>query len=303
MMHSKVCWALLALACVGCSSSSAVKRSTGEAQPKGRTDDLPEEEIVPERPATDAGYPYCEEVVTPLTAKSETPLGVGGAEFLATLLDRGSGVATWLVGSGCEVEVEVDVGIDVSTEADARSLRFVESTAVYPESGPGIGIICSNYLAVDGTITLKTDDNRLDTVRPTTFLLVADDVRARRVSFTVDFDEVKLGPAFELAEFVDVAGYDEVSLWLSGAFEAGSFSGQLRGAGTFSDGVIAGATFLDLATFSAQESKGDGTERAGVGLRAEAKLIADSPAAQPSRVAPGVRAWRPLPHQRPNVGR
>lgn len=235
-MHAKLFFALLLLACAGCSSSSAVDRGGAGAQPDGGE--------APPEPIEKAKVPYCEDVARPIDAEADTPLGVEGADLLAALLDRASGSVSWLS--------EGEAGFDVSVEADERSLRFVEGTEVYPENSAGIAIFCSDSLAVDGVVSLKTDDGRLDQSLPTTFFLSADNVDARRVTFTINFADADLGPAFDLADFVDTSRYDEVFLSFSGIIEAGSFSGKIDGVRSFSDGVTAGASLFQLATFSAE---------------------------------------------------
>lgn len=188
-------------------------------------------------------WPYCEETSTSISPTDETALGVVGAAVLDPLPASAEGDIVWAV----DAESALSWGVTVGTE----TLRFVEAEAVYPtcEGGsPSIAVECPDFIAVEGTLALSSADGMLDAALPLTFSIDEYSVGDGAVSFSGAVDAADLGGGFVLADHVDVAAYDELSLHLYGSVSAaGQLDATLSAQGTGDDGAVAWAEIIEIA--------------------------------------------------------
>lgn len=189
-------------------------------------------------------WPYCEETISSIDVTADTALGVTGAAVVDPLPASAEGDIAWAI----DAESILSWGVTLGTE----TLRFVEAEAVYPlceGDTPSIAADCPDYIAVDGTLALSSADGMLDAALPLTFSLDEYTVSEGAVSFSAAVEEADLGSGFVLADHVDVAAYDEVSMSIYGSISAaGELNATLSVQGTGNDGNVAWAELIDVAT-------------------------------------------------------
>ena len=130
-------------------------------------DDEPSEEG--EDPIPSSSMPYCEDVETAMSADDVGSFGVSGADFLAQIPANAIGEAAFEGADASDLEVEITV--------DADSLRFVESTEVYPETDgpvPAIAVMCADRIEVNAQMALVTADGQLAETIDLVAVLVRD---------------------------------------------------------------------------------------------------------------------------------
>jgi hypothetical protein len=198
---------------------------------------------------TDSG-PYCDEVETLLGLSDETGMGFTGGDLLAELpLDA---VADVLWADGPISALEWGVTPTVGT------LRYVESTEVYPETdGPSnsIGVYCPDYVAVDGILELVSDDGRLNESMPFAFMVTEENADAMVVEFSDELDPDGLNGSFDIADFANPDDYDTLRLFLSGQIQGGELSGGVSGQGEGSDGNTAWAESIEVASIESSATR------------------------------------------------
>ncbi len=190
-------------------------------------------------------WPYCEDAETQIAPEDETDIGVTGADLLDALPTSTTADMTW---SG-----DISDSLTWGFSADTDTLRFVESTAVYPEPEegqdvPSIGVECPNYVAVDGILNLQSDDGQLNEAVALTVSL--DEYETAAAGFFVELDPDALGGTLDLSDYLDVGAYDDpVRLFLSGEITDSVLSGYLSAQGSGTDGDVAFAENITIASF------------------------------------------------------
>ena len=187
--------------------------------------------------------PYCEGVETAITADEVTAIGLTGADLTDNLPDSASGLVEWSGGD--------TTGLTWGFAAEAGSLRYVENTVVYPPAEPGqavadIGVDCPSYIAIDGTLSLQSDDGQLDEAIALTISLDEYSVESLTAVFYAEL--TTLDGALQLSDYVDDSSYDEVRLFLFGEITDGALTADLSAQGEGSSGDAVFVESISLGT-------------------------------------------------------
>lgn len=186
--------------------------------------------------------PYCEDTATALAPEDEA-LGTTGAAFLEGVPAEGAAAVQWADGPTGAVAHRVAV--------DTATLRFVESVEVYPEThgpSPSIAVYCPDYIAVDAVVQLDSDDGRLAEGIDAVLVLDEDQVASGAIAFSAALDPDAMGGTLDLSDFLSPDDYDRVSLSLWASFQDGALSATLSAQGEGTDGDVAFAENIDVAT-------------------------------------------------------
>ena len=188
--------------------------------------------------STESYMPYCEEVETFLTQDELSPLGISIDDFMDNVALNYTKTIIWE--DGVEMCLSGSIGPDMST------IRFVESTEVYPEAPagvdvPAIAVYCPDYLAVDGYINLLTPDGMLDEEYFVSFVIseetLWDDEAPINATYSFEVEEFT-------GHFTPEGAFDSITV--SG--EVGTvFTGRLNMMTSGTDGEIAWAGNETLA--------------------------------------------------------
>ncbi len=196
-------------------------------------------------PGTTSSMPYCEETETALERDEESPLGFAASALLDALPISQELDLSWDDGAADT--------LSWAFSPDDASVRYVDSVAVYPDTGgaaPAIAVICIPYVAVDGTLDLVSGDGRLDEALSVTLSMSnTDDVGSPiELSGTIHQALDGLSGTLDLDDFVDPSSYDSASLWLDSAVSStGAFSGEVSAQTEATDGKMAWAELHTLA--------------------------------------------------------
>ena len=188
-----------------------------------------------------SAMPYCEDVESPLETDEESPLGVSPAVLFEMLESDYAQTVTWEDGTTACLETTLEV--------DESSIRFVESTEVYPvpENGgpvPTIAVDCPDFMAVDAVVTLTSTDGRLAESVETVLVLdeYSEDLGIR---FYSDIEE--------LEGTLDASSEDEImGMGVSGLISE-TFSGELSMQTTRPMGQMVWAENIVLATWDGED--------------------------------------------------
>jgi hypothetical protein len=186
--------------------------------------------------------PYCEEVEMSLEAAEESPLGISPADLIELLENDYTQAVTWEDGTTACLEATLDI--------DESSVRFVESSEVYPvpENGgpvPAIAVDCPDFLAVDAVVSLTSSDGKLAETLETVLVLdeYSEDLGIR---FYNDIEEIEGS--------LDISSEDEIfGIGISGLITE-SFSGELSMQTTKAMGEMVLAENHVLASWEGSES-------------------------------------------------
>jgi hypothetical protein len=162
--------------------------------------------------------PYCENTPTVVTLEETTELGFSGADLMALAEGGFDETLTWIE-DGSTTPVHVSVGY-----AEGE-VRYVSSEAVYPDSDEptiDIGIECQDYLEVDVSLVITTEDGALD--ESLELALRSDE--GTRVSGSLELDHTQLDGSYEFT-LMDPSEYDSVTHFLDVLFEESGCSGEL----------------------------------------------------------------------------
>ena len=187
---------------------------------------------------SDNYMPYCEDVETVLTQGEVSPIGISMDDFLDNVALNYTKNIAWE--DGTEDCLSGAISPELST------IRFVESTEVYPEAPPGvavpsIAVVCPDYIAFEGYLDLVTPDGKLNEELYVTFVISED-------ALLDDSAPINAIYSAELEGFDGsfAPGGDFDSITVSG--EVGSvYSGEISVIVTERDGNIALATREVLA--------------------------------------------------------
>lgn len=124
-------------------------------------------------PKGDNVMPYCEDVETVLAQDELSPLGISMNDFLDSIALNYTKSIVWEDGS--------EDCLSGAINPDMSTIRFVESTAVYPEAAsgsgtaaPSISVECPDHIAFEGYLALGTPDGLLDEELYVTFVIGED---------------------------------------------------------------------------------------------------------------------------------
>jgi hypothetical protein len=162
--------------------------------------------------------PYCEDTPTVVALEELTELGLSGADLLLLAEGEHAEVLTWAE-TGTTTPVAVTVAF---TEGE---VRFVDSEAVYPEGDEpttAIGVECEDYVEVDVSLAITTEDGALDEA----YELALRSYDGATVSASVSFDHAEMIGSYELT-LMDPSEYDSVEHGLDVAFDEAGSSGEL----------------------------------------------------------------------------
>jgi len=176
-------------------------------------------------------YPYCEETVTDLALDDATELGFAPSALVELADGAHTATMTWADGTHSEATLTV---------ALQTTARFVDLEPVYPTTGtvPDIAVICEDYVAIDGTLDLTTDDGRLAESLSLTF----QSATGLEVTARSELDPAGLSGSLVFDDFVRSTDYDERSMWVDALFDAtgshGRVEGQVTGGDDCQDGDV-----------------------------------------------------------------
>lgn len=200
---------------------------------------------------TDPGaMPYCDEISQSVARDDDTGIGIPASDLLDALPFAEDLSLTWAE--------DVDDSLSWSFAADESTLALVESEAVYPESDGlvvDIGVVCSDYISVAGTLSLASGDGRLQEDLEVTLQLYSGGMVSEGPLAVVSkpLETTDLQGALDTVDYIDPGQYDSVSLYLSGEIYFGEelldFVGQLQGRGESTDGDMAILESVDIATW------------------------------------------------------
>ena len=203
-------------------------------------------------PKGDNVMPYCEDVETVLAQDEVSPIGISMDDFLDNVALNYTKSIVWEDGTeGC---------LSGAINADMSTIRFVESTAVYPEApsgsaAPSISVECPDHIAFEGYLALMTPDGLLDEELYVTFVISEDTLLDEGAPINATYSAEIDG--FD-GSFTPAGDFD--SMTVSG--EVGSvYSGEISVMTTEADGNTALAMREVLAEWGKEaDSECDGFE-------------------------------------------
>jgi len=188
--------------------------------------------------------PYCAETETALERDEMSPIGVSMDMVLDQLAMNYSKNLVWADGE--------ESCLSGAVSPDESTIRFVESTEVYPEAPPdamvpAIAVDCPDYIAMDGLVSIMTHDGLLDEELQVTFTVSEEDVLDTadmvNAKYSIDID------AFN-GTYAPSADDEISSITISGEV-GGVFSGSISMVTTNeSDSGIVMANIVDIASWS-----------------------------------------------------
>jgi hypothetical protein len=196
-----------------------------------------------------ANGPHCEDSPAVVTLEEITELGFTGADMLALAQGEHLETLSWAAdGSTSPVLVTV-------TYSEGE-VRFVDSEAVYPDTGMtiGIGIECSDRVELDATIAISTEDGAL----AESYELTLASGDGTSVSARSSFDHEAMQGSYTFS-LMDPSEYDSVTHSLSFLFDeagsSGEFSAQAEGCDDDCDGdeCTCWASMDTIATWPAED--------------------------------------------------
>lgn len=203
---------------------------------------------------------YCNEVNSPIDLDDSKSIGVSANEFLTAI--KSPQPHTVLFAD------DTSDTLNWSITVDQDSISLVTTEAVYQPSSDGtmisIGIICDDYISMDATISIVSDDGRLNESHQVSLSLVGfgqmgNEPHAR---FSVTLPITGLAGTLDVDGLFDASAYDNADLSISGEIyftegTAADFNGELNAFGEItgtSDGVItadvASSTRVTLANWA-----------------------------------------------------
>jgi len=185
--------------------------------------------------------PYCDEVVTAL-APADPALGTTGEGFLDAIPADGATAVSWSDGAAGTLAFTITVA--------PESLRLVVAEAVYPETdgpSPAIAVECPDYIAIDATVLLETDDGRLAERLDAVLVLDEHESPDGTIAFSASLDPDDLVGTLDVSSFLPRDDYDAVSLSLWAGLQGDALTGTLSAQGEGTDGDIAWAENIELA--------------------------------------------------------
>ena len=196
--------------------------------------------------------PHCDETSSAIDRDDDSAIGIPASNLLDALPYAVPEPLSWADGASDALTWQF--------EADESTLRFVESEAVYPDTNgpqPAIEVLCYDYIAIDGVLSVSTDDGRLAESEQIILALYGGGNEASEGPLAIvshDLDHTALTGTLDLGDFDDTDGYDSLTLSIGGeiyfATEEVTFVGQLRALGESSDGNTAMAYNIDIAEWS-----------------------------------------------------
>ncbi len=161
--------------------------------------------------------PHCEDTPSVITLEEATDLGFSGAELLALAEGEHAETLTWLAS-------DTTTGLTVTVHYDAGEVRFVDSEAVYPDTGmsEAIGVECDDRVEVDVTVAVVTEDGALNE----SFGLALSSTDGASASARVSFDHTELNGSYTF-DLMDPSEYDSVEHSLDMSFDAEGSGGEL----------------------------------------------------------------------------
>ena len=162
--------------------------------------------------------PYCENTPTAISLGDAAAMGFSGADMLALTQGGFDETLTWAA-SATTTPIHISVGY-----AEGE-VRFVDSIAVYPEGDgdtPAIGVECEDFMEVDVSIIITTEDGALDE----TYELALASADGVHVVANTSFDHTQMGGSYEYT-LLDPSEYDDVSHGLALTFDEDGSRGEL----------------------------------------------------------------------------
>ncbi len=204
----------IALLVVACTGGSGPDDPTNPSDPSDPSD--------PTNPSDPTGLsegPSCEATETEVTLDEVTALGFA-AQAIVDLAD-GEHLSTMVW------QDDGSSGLTVTATLEGRVL-FVDEEAVYPTGSgeaPAIGVVCEDYVAIEGTLRVATADGLLDETMDVTFRsmsgLVVD------AGGALDPDDLTGSLVFD--DFHEEVDYDARSMLLNARFDSEGTSGEVAG--------------------------------------------------------------------------
>jgi hypothetical protein len=189
--------------------------------------------------------PHCEDTVSAMTPDEESTFGLLGQDFLNRIPADVSGVATFegASSSGMEMSLRVDV-------ASLRAVASVEAPIETDGPVPAIAIYCDDRIEVDAQLELFTDDGQL-AERFSVVLVSTEgtnpDMEADDVFFSLALEDSFEG-TMAVEDFVDVDGYDTISVSISGGFVDQAFLGEVMATGEVQSGSMVTVDRIPMVT-------------------------------------------------------
>ena len=217
---------------------------------------------------------------TVLGVDDPSPLGFSGRAVLGAVGVDHRGTLTYADGTTTPLTIDVDY--------DGGEVRFHDNewiddggTDIAPATG------CLDTLEVDARVSFATMDGAF--AEAWVIPLVASDAARATFGHEVGSAAGTFDPG---AHVPPGETYDEVTAWVSGSFDATGARGEVVGQGERTDGDVASATRIDMATFETTP-----TSEAGAGcLPATTSSLGRSEASPLGFSADDVLSWAEIPY-------
>lgn len=182
--------------------------------------------------ATGSGWPYCAETLTPLGWEEAAPDGTVPGEALAPF--EGEHVVVLAYEDGGETALTIRV-------TRAGEPEWVDQEAVYPGTGPAIGVVCWDHVRMPVAARFTTEDGAFaeswEQTHSAPGAPYSTDDSGLALSYTVD--PAMVAGSWTL-EGVDPSGYDFLELAIAGSTGSGTVvvNGQRTTGDAVSFGIV-----------------------------------------------------------------
>jgi hypothetical protein len=170
--------------------------------------------------------PHCEDTVLGLSMDEEAPLGFAPAVVVELAISPSPWAETLTWADGEPTELTLDL-------SNPQGARFLDSSAVYPDGSEAsaIGLVCEDRVALDATLSFETADGELDEV----WTVTLESRDGDEATFFEQVDPFALRGSYDVAAHIEEPDWDEVTMFVSGVFDAEGTTGDVRGQVTGED--------------------------------------------------------------------
>jgi len=172
-----------------------------------------------------ASAPRCEDTPTVITLEEVSELGFSGAETLALAEGAFDGLLSWHGDDYADPSEVSTSPVHVSVAYAEGEVRLVASQAVYPEGDAptmDLGLICEDYLEVDVSLVVTTEDGGLDE----SYEVALRSFDGQRATAYAEFDHGSMGGSYDYAMEYSME-VDSVTHSLEVSFDEAGCGGEL----------------------------------------------------------------------------
>lgn len=176
---------------------------------------------------------HCEDTPSTLAVDEVSPIGFAAADVLVFADGTHETSFDWAHHDPSALTLDL--------AADPETTRFVYSEAVYPDDGAEhtlMAVECPDRVEVDAVMGFTTADGRFAETWALT--LIATEATAVGFDHEIDLDTVT--GTWDILEDVTAEGYDELSAWARGTFDAAGTRGGVDGQASGGDPCEEGDT-------------------------------------------------------------